>query len=65
MNRVLNDDYSISLKDYEEGYISLLKNDIYKMTIKLKEQSNLLTKEKKIFGRIIRRYISSDKNSIN
>lgn len=53
MNRVLNDDYSISLKDYEEGYISLLKNDIYKMTIKLKEQSNLLTKEKKYLEELL------------
>ena len=57
MNRVLNDDYSISLKDYEEGYISLLKNDIYKMTIKLKEQSNLLTKEKKYLSKELKQNI--------
>lgn len=47
MNNILNDDYSINIKDYCEGDISNLKNDIYKMTIKLKEQSELLIKEKK------------------
>ncbi len=47
MNNILNDDYSIDIKDYCEGDISNLKNDIYKMTIKLKEQSELLIKEKK------------------
>ena len=47
MNNILNDDYSIDIKEYCEGDISNLKNDIYKMTIKLKEQSELLIKEKK------------------
>ena len=47
MNNILNGDYSIDIKDYCEGNISNLKNDIYKMTIKLKEQSELLIKEKK------------------
>lgn len=47
MNNILNDDYSINIKDYCEGDISNLKNDIYKMTIKLKEQSELLINEKK------------------
>ncbi len=47
MNNILNDDYSIDIKEYCEGDISNLKNDIYKMTVKLKEQSELLIKEKK------------------
>lgn len=47
MNNILNDDYSINIKEYCEGDISNLKNDIYKMTVKLKEQSELLTKDKK------------------
>lgn len=46
MNNILNDDYSLDIKDYCEGDISNLKNDTYKMTIKLKEQSELLQKEK-------------------
>ncbi|MEG2322369.1 MAG: HAMP domain-containing sensor histidine kinase [Bacilli bacterium] len=46
MNNVLNDDYSLDIKDYCEGDISNLKNDVYKMTIKLKEQCDLQQKEK-------------------
>ena len=47
MNNILNDDYSLDIKEYCEGDISNLKNDVYKMTVKLKEQSELLIKEKK------------------
>ena len=47
MNSILNDDYSLNIKEYCEGDISNLKNDVYKMTVKLKEQSELLTKDKK------------------
>ena len=47
MNNILNDDYSLNIKEYCEGDISNLKNDVYKMTVKLKEQSELLTKDKK------------------
>lgn len=47
MNNILNGDYSINIKEYCEGDISNLKNDVYKMTVKLKEQSEMLTKDKK------------------
>ncbi len=47
MNNILNGDYSLNIKEYCEGDISNLKNDVYKMTVKLKEQSELLTKDKK------------------
>ena len=47
MNNILNDDYSLNIKEYCEGDISNLKNDVYKMTVKLKEQSELLIKDKK------------------
>ncbi len=47
MNNILNDDYSLDIKEYCEGDISNLKNDVYKMTVKLKEQSELLLKDKK------------------
>ena len=53
MNNILNDDYSLDIKDYCEGDISNLKNDTYKMTIKLKEQSELLEKEKKYLEEIL------------
>lgn len=47
MNRVLQGDYSLDIKDYEEDMISVLKNDIYKMTVLLKEQSDTLLADKK------------------
>lgn len=47
MNNILNGDYSLNITDYCEGDISNLKNDTYKMTIKLKEQSELLLRDKK------------------
>lgn len=46
MNQVLNGDYTLNIKDYNEGEISNLKNNVYKMTIKLKEQSDLLLQDK-------------------
>lgn len=47
MNNILNDDYSLGIRDYEEGNLSILKNYIYKMTIKLKEQTDLAVSQKK------------------
>ena len=47
MNNILNNNYSLDIRDYEEGNLSNLKNDIYKMTVKLKEQSDSSQKEKK------------------
>lgn len=46
MNQVLNGDYTLNIKDYNEGEISNLKNNVYKMTVKLKEQSDLLLQDK-------------------
>lgn len=46
MNNVLNDDYSMDIREYMEGDISNLKNDIYKMTTKLKEQTEISKKDK-------------------
>lgn len=53
MNHILNGDYSIDIKDYEEGDISNLKNDIYKMTIKLREQTEQSRKDKKYLEEIL------------
>lgn len=53
MNCILNGDYSIDIKDYEEGDISNLKNDIYKMTIKLREQTEQSKKDKKYLEEIL------------
>lgn len=45
-NNILNNKYDLDIRSYDEGDISNLKNDLYKMTIKLKEQSELSTKDK-------------------
>lgn len=39
MLAILNGDYSFDIKDYEEGEISNLKNDVYRITNLLKQQS--------------------------
>lgn len=46
MNNILNNDYSMDIREYAEGDISNLKNDIYKMTVKLKEQTDNSKKDK-------------------
>lgn len=47
LNNILNGNYALNLRDYEEGNLSFLKNNIYKITVKLKEQTDLAIKEKK------------------
>ena len=37
LRKVLDGDYSLDIRDYEDGILSSLKNDIYKMTVRLKE----------------------------
>lgn len=53
MNNILNNNYSLDIRDYEEGNLSNLKNDIYKMTVKLKEQSDSSQKEKKYLEEVL------------
>ncbi|MCL6457249.1 MAG: HAMP domain-containing histidine kinase [Gorillibacterium sp.] len=40
-------DYSLDIRDNQEGELSILKNNIYKVTLMLSEQSELLKKDKK------------------
>ncbi|MEG2564339.1 MAG: HAMP domain-containing sensor histidine kinase [Bacilli bacterium] len=47
INSILNNEYFLNLKEYEEGAFSTLKNDIYKITTKLREQHELLETDKK------------------
>ncbi len=47
LNQTLNGNYSMDIRDFDEGAISHLKNDIYKVTVKLKEQHDLLIEDKK------------------
>ncbi len=46
INRILHEDYTISLKNYSEGELSILQSEIHKMTIRLREQQQLLLNDK-------------------
>ena len=46
VNHVLHDDSSIDFDNYLEGELSILHSEIYKMTIRLREQQQTLTREK-------------------
>lgn len=46
INKVLNNDYKVNIKDYNDGFISNLNNDVHKVITKLKEQRDLSVKDK-------------------
>lgn len=47
INEVLNNRYPLNVKEYKEGVFSTLKNDIYKITNKLKDQNEKMVADKK------------------
>lgn len=46
-------DYALDVRDNGEGTFSLLKNDVYKVTVRLREQSELLQKDKTALSNLI------------
>ncbi|MGE5777037.1 MAG: sensor histidine kinase, partial [Chloroflexota bacterium] len=46
-------DYSLDARDNGEGGFSLLKNDLYKVTVRLREQAELLQKDKTALSNLI------------
>lgn len=46
LRQIISGDYSLDVRDNEEGELSILKNDIYKVTLMLSEQRSLLQEEK-------------------
>lgn len=46
LRRVYSGDYSLDMRDNMEGELSILKNEIYKVTLILSKQAELLTTEK-------------------
>jgi signal transduction histidine kinase len=46
-------DYAIDVRDNGEGSFSLLKNDLYKVTVRLREQAELLRKDKTALSNLI------------
>lgn len=46
LQQIGNGDYELDVRDNQEGELSLLKNDIYKVTVRLSEQNALLLQDK-------------------
>ena len=46
LHRICSGEYSLDIRDNQEGELSILKNEIYKVTLRLSEQSELLKKDK-------------------
>ena len=47
LNRIASGEYGLDLRDNVEGELSALKNDIYKVTVMLAHQADLLQKDKR------------------
>ncbi|WP_226526887.1 sensor histidine kinase [Metabacillus niabensis] len=46
LRKITNGDYNLDIRDNTEGELSILKNDIYKVTLMLSEQSSYLQQDK-------------------
>lgn len=46
-------DYALDIRDNGEGSFSLLKNDLYKVTVRLREQAEMLQKDKTALSNLI------------
>ncbi|WP_078434059.1 sensor histidine kinase [Metabacillus halosaccharovorans] len=46
LRKITNGDYNLDIRDNAEGELSILKNDIYKVTLMLSEQSSYLQQDK-------------------
>ncbi len=53
LRRIDTGDYSLDVRDNGEGSFSLLKNDLYKVTVRLREQAELLQKDKTALSNLI------------
>lgn len=50
LRRIAGGEYSLDVRDNQEGELSILKNEIYKVTVTLSEQANLLRKDKQFLA---------------
>ncbi len=53
LHRIDAGNYSLDVRDNGEGGFSLLKNDLYKVTVQLREQAELLQKDKAALSNLI------------
>lgn len=50
LKRITGGDYSLDIRDNDEGELSILKNEIFKVTVTLREQAELLKKDKRFLA---------------
>jgi signal transduction histidine kinase len=50
LKRITGGDYSLDIRDNDEGELSILKNEIFKVTVTLREQAELLRKDKRFLA---------------
>ncbi len=48
LGRISNGEYTLDVRDNAEGELSILKNEIYKVTVMLKRQNDLLKRDKEM-----------------
>ncbi|HEX9011886.1 MAG TPA: HAMP domain-containing sensor histidine kinase [Anaerolineaceae bacterium] len=53
LRRIDAGDYALDVRDNGEGSFSLLKNDLYKVTVRLREQAELLQQDKTALSNLI------------
>ncbi len=53
LRQIDDGDYALDVRDNGEGSFSLLKNDLYKVTVRLREQAELLQKDKTALSNLI------------
>ncbi len=53
LRQIDSGDYALDVRDNGEGSFSLLKNDLYKVTVRLREQAELLQKDKTALSNLI------------
>lgn len=53
LRRIEAGDYALDVRDNGEGSFSLLKNDLYKVTVRLREQAELLQRDKTALSNLI------------
>src|SRR5260221_6689539 len=53
LRQIETGDYALDMRDNGEGSFSLLKNDLYKVTVRLREQAELLQRDKTALSNLI------------
>jgi len=53
LKRITSGEYALDVRDNQEGELSILKSEIYKVTVTLREQAELLKKDKQFLANAI------------